>query len=37
MIYFDMLTISGLLSVAAVGIFLIHTCLRQRCSRCGRE
>lgn len=37
MFYFDMLTISGLLTVAAVGIFLIRTCLTQGCSRCGCE
>jgi hypothetical protein len=34
MIYFDMLTFGGLLSVVAVAIFLVHTCLTQGCSRC---
>lgn len=37
MFYFDLLTIGGLLSVAAVGVFLVHTCLTQGCSRCGCE
>lgn len=34
MIYIDMLTISGLASVIAVGIFLVRTCLVHGCSRC---
>lgn len=37
MFYFDALTISGLLSVAAVGLFLIRTCMTQGCSRCSCE
>ena len=37
MIYFDMLTISGLMSVAAVGLFLVRTCIAQGCSRCLRK
>ena len=37
MVYFDVLTISGLVSVAAVGAFLVRTCLTQGCSRCNCE
>lgn len=35
MIYFDALTIGGLIAVAATGIFLIRTCITQGCSRCN--
>jgi hypothetical protein len=37
MIYFDALTIGGLIAVASVGLFLIRTCITQGCSRCSFE
>lgn len=37
MMYFDMLTLFGLISVVAVAAFLVHTCVTQGCSRCGCE
>ncbi len=37
MIYFDALTIGGLIAVAAVGLFLVRTCMIQGCSRCSCE
>lgn len=34
MLYFDTLTITGLLTALAVAVFLIHNCITQGCSRC---
>ena len=35
MLYFDALTIGGLVMVAATALFLVRTCMTQGCSRCN--